>query len=286
MKKWIAAILAFGLLAGCSARSLPGGQETGAVPEGKPPVSEPLASSSEEESGSEPELEAESQEHSNTPEEGASLTGNKDETKLIPLKEEKAPAVEKGDWALLLANHNHGVGDYTPELEAVQGQYQMDVRVVGAMKQMLADAKAQGVDLLVCSAYRPFSSQERNFNNSVDRYVAAGLSKDQAVSETKKLIAVPGYSEHQTGLAADIVTPSYQGLDDGYANTAAAKWLKANAAEYGFILRYPKDKVEITQISFEPWHYRYVGVEAAKAIMEQGLCLEEYLGEAGGTGGA
>ena len=87
---------------------------------------------------------------------------------------------------------------------------------------------------------------------------------------------MPGTSEHETGLAADIVTPSYQRLDAGYAGTKAAKWLLENAASYGFVLRYPEDKTEITGIDYEPWHYRYVGVEAAKEIMAQGLCLEEY----------
>ena len=93
---------------------------------------------------------------------------------------------------------------------------------------------------------------------------------------TARLIAVPGTSEHETGLAADIVTPSYQRLDAGYAGTKAARWLLENAASYGFVLRYPEDKTEITGIDYEPWHYRYVGVEAAKEIMAQGLCLEEY----------
>lgn len=188
--------------------------------------------------------------------------------------------IPDGEWKLLLVNDRHTLPeDFAPELEEVQGVYQMDARVASIMRQMITDAKNQGVDLLVCSAYRPYSSQQRNFEASVTRYMQVGYSRAQAETETLRLIAAPGSSEHQTGLAADIVTPAYQSLDDGYAETAAARWLKANAASYGFILRYPADKEEITHIDFEPWHYRYVGEEAAKEIMAKGLCLEEYLGE-------
>lgn len=188
--------------------------------------------------------------------------------------------IPDGEWKLLLVNDTHMIPEtFEPELEEVQGVYRMDRRVASIMRQMIADAKNQGVELMVCSAYRPYSSQQRNFEASVTRYVQAGYSREQAEIETLRLIAAPGSSEHQTGLAADIVTPSYQSLDDGYAETAAARWLKANAASYGFILRYPADKTEITHIDFEPWHYRYVGEEAAKEIMEKGICLEEYLGE-------
>lgn len=188
--------------------------------------------------------------------------------------------IPEGDWKLLLVNDRHTISEqFEPELEEVQGVYKMDARVAPVMRQMIADAKNQGVDLMVCSAYRPYSSQLRNFEASVARYIQAGYSREQAETETLRLIAAPGSSEHQTGLAADIVTPAYQSLDDGYAETAAAHWLKANAAGYGFILRYPSDKTEFTHIDFEPWHYRYVGEEAAREIMSQGICLEEYLGE-------
>lgn len=184
-------------------------------------------------------------------------------------------------WKLILVNDRNTIPEtFAPELEEVQGAYQMDRRVAPILRQMIADAKKQGIDLFVCSAYRPYSSQKRNFDASVQRYTQAGYTREQAEKETLRLIAAPGSSEHQTGLSADIVTPTYQGLDDGYANTDAARWLKANAASYGFILRYPQDKTEITHIDFEPWHYRYVGEEAAKLIMEQEICLEEYLDDA------
>ena len=188
-----------------------------------------------------------------------------------PSSEPEEPPLELEEWALVLANYDHDIREYEPELEEVQNGYRMDVRVAEIARQMI----------LVCSAYRPYSSQERNFNNSVNTYLSMGYSQDQAVAATAQLIAYPGRSEHQTGLAADIVTPAYQGLDDGYAETDAAKWLLENAADYGFILRYPADKTEITRINFEPWHYRYVGIDAAKEIMENGLCLEEFLEQQG-----
>ena len=99
----------------------------------------------------------------------------------------------------------------------------------------------------------------------------------EAVAAALTLVTRPGFSEHHTGLALDIVTPTYQNLDEGFAETAAFGWLDQNAAEYGFILRYPKNKESVTQINYEPWHYRYVGVEYAKAIKESGYCLEEFL---------
>ena len=97
------------------------------------------------------------------------------------------------------------------------------------------------------------------------------------MTEAGKWVAVPGTSEHQTGLALDIISSSYQVLDRDQENTAEQRWLMENSYKYGFILRYPSDKSEITGINYEPWHYRYVGKEAAKEIYEKGLCLEEYL---------
>lgn len=213
------------------------------------------------------------------------LEGSPDTTKLESAPEQESEPeyvapIPDGEWKLLLVNDRHTIPEtFEPELEEVQGIYRMDARVAPMMRQMIADAKSQGVDLMVCSAYRPYSSQQRNFEASVTRYMQAGYSREQAEAETLRLIAAPGSSEHQTGLAADIVTPMYQALDDGYAETKAARWLKANASSYGFILRYPEDKVALTHIEFEPWHYRYVGEEAAREIMAQGMCLEEYLGE-------
>lgn len=99
----------------------------------------------------------------------------------------------------------------------------------------------------------------------------------KAPEEAGKVVAVPGTSEHQLGLAVDIVDTNYQILDEAQENTAVQKWLMEHSWEYGFILRYPSDKGHITGIIYEPWHYRYVGREAAREMYEQGLCMEEYV---------
>lgn len=195
-----------------------------------------------------------------------------------PKEVEPLPQTEE---KLLLVNSSNPLpADFSIELAYVQDIYRVDASIAEISKQMIADAAAEGVSLLVCSAYRPVESQTRLFNNKVNEYLAMGKSKEEAEKLTAAIIAVPGTSEHHTGLAMDIVTPSYQGLDSGFENTAAFRWLSANAASYGFILRFPADKQEITGIIYEPWHYRYVGVEKAAAIKESGQCLEEYLGKA------
>ena len=130
---------------------------------------------------------------------------------------------------------------------------------------------------MVCSAYRTEATQVRLYNNKIARLRAAGWTGDALLTEAARWVAVPGTSEHQTGLALDIVSAGYQLLDDAQADTAEQQWLMEHCWEYGFILRFPADKTEITGIGYEPWHYRYVGREAAAAIHGSGLCLEEYL---------
>lgn len=183
-------------------------------------------------------------------------------------------------WELRLVNEENPLAeDYEPELATVQNGHQMDARVAPYMLELLAAAQADGVDLMVISAYRPYARQASNFERHVQGSIASGYSEAKAREIARKWIAYPGTSEHQAGLCADIVTPTYTALDEGYANTTAAKWLLENAADFGFVLRYPKDKTEITTIAFEPWHYRYVGKEHAPKIMDAGVCLEEYLAE-------
>ncbi|MEG1448546.1 MAG: M15 family metallopeptidase [Oscillospiraceae bacterium] len=195
-------------------------------------------------------------------------------------EEKRLPAAQtaSGDWNLILANPDTPLpSDFKVETAIVQGAREVDTRIVDVATKMISDAKNQGIDLLVCSGFRSVEKQQNLFDNSISGYIAQGYSKEDAVRFTKAYYAVPGTSEHHTGLAMDIVTPTYQTLDDEYAQTDAAKWLLDNAYKYGFILRYPKDKEDITKIAFEPWHYRYVGEEHAKIIKEQNLCLEEYI---------
>jgi len=139
------------------------------------------------------------------------------------------------------------------------------------------DCRAAGLNPLICSSYRTIDKQKNLYKNKVGEYLAQGYSQESAEAAAGELVAVPGTSEHQLGLALDIVDVANQVLDERQENTEVQKWLMKNSWKYGFILRYPTDKSDITGISYEPWHYRYVGKEAAKEIYEAGICLEEYL---------
>jgi LAS superfamily LD-carboxypeptidase LdcB len=154
---------------------------------------------------------------------------------------------------------------------------EFDERAIDQLNAMLSDATSQDLSPIVCSAYRTIEKQKTLFNNQVYKYMAKGLSQEQAETEARKYVAYPGTSEHNLGLAADIVSVDYQILDEKQADTEEIKWLIEHCSEYGFIIRYPKDKVHITGVAYEPWHFRYVGVQAAQEIMKSDLCLEEYL---------
>ena len=200
----------------------------------------------------------------------------------------KTDSFDLDSWYLLLANPDNPVPEgYTFEKATVHSagrDWIVDARCAEDMKAMIAAAKADGVSLILCSAYRNIETQTKNFNNKVQEYLKKTnpetkkpYTEEEAIKITATIIAVPGTSEHHTGMAADIVTPSYQSLNAGFDQTEAYKWLEANCAEFGFVLRYRKDKTDITKIIYEPWHYRYVGKEAATIMMAEGLSLEEFL---------
>ena len=185
------------------------------------------------------------------------------------------------DWSLILINKKHKIpADYNFELSTIKGAIKSDVRVTRHVLDMIKGAEEDGVKLYICSPYRDFERQEELFNKKVKSYLRKGYEFDDAYELASQTVAIPGTSEHQVGLAFDFITENYTVLEAGFAETDAGKWLKENAADYGFILRYPADKEKITDIEFEPWHYRYVG-EAAHEIMDRGLCLEEYVSEIG-----
>ena len=195
--------------------------------------------------------------------------------------EDSTASLSQKDWRLTLVNSTHSLEDgYVPELADVDANgHQLDARAADALKEMLSDAKAAGLSPIVCSSYRTWEKQTSLFDAQVARCEAQGLTGDAAVAEARTVVAYPGTSEHQLGLAADIVALSYQILDEKQMETPEQQWLMEHCDEYGFILRYPEGKSDLTGVIFEPWHYRYVGKEAAKEIMSQGVCLEEYLGE-------
>lgn len=187
------------------------------------------------------------------------------------------PTPPEPDPYLILVNADNPLEeDMVPSLKTIQGDFKLEEQAADAYLEMKAAAKADGISLLVASAHRPVATQERLYNNKVKHYLNQGYSEADAAIEAATVVARPGTSEHNTGLAVDIVTPSFQRLIEAFANTDAAKWLAANAHEHGFVLRYAKDKQEITNIIYEPWHFRYVGLEHAKYMYENDLCLEEY----------
>ena len=199
---------------------------------------------------------------------------------------EAAPqAVDTTDWRLTLVNNNVPLPEgyessLTTKLAEESTGKELASEAADAYIAMKQAAAAEGVDLLLCSGYRTVEYQTNLFNNEKQEWLNKGLNEQEAYDKAKTVVAVPGYSEHNLGLAADIVTSDHQNLDEAFEKTAAFTWLDAHAAEYGFILRYPKDKQEITGIIYEPWHYRYVGPENAAAIKAGGQCLEEFLAAA------
>ena len=162
-------------------------------------------------------------------------------------------------------------------LTQLKNGHAVDERCYPDLQAMMDACRAEGLFPVICSSYRTWEKQENLYNNQVNKLMAQGYSAEAAREEAAKAIAVPGTSEHQLGLAVDIVDLNNQNLDSSQEDTAVQKWLMEHCWEYGFILRYPNGKSEITGIIYEPWHYRYVGREAAKEITEAGICLEEYL---------
>lgn len=181
------------------------------------------------------------------------------------------------DWRLILINKQHPIpDDYEFTLTTITGKMQCDERIMEDLLLMLQAAKNDNVNLIICSPYRTDASQVTIFERHVKAYMNKGLNYMDSFKLASQEATVPGYSEHQVGLSLDIYTASHMILDDAYGETEAGRWLAANCSDYGFILRYPKGKESITSIAYEPWHFRYVGREAAKIITNEGITLEEF----------
>lgn len=157
---------------------------------------------------------------------------------------------------ILIVNKTYSLpSDYAPGISA---------SAMAAFDKMSAAAEQEGINLFVNSGYRSYQEQEELYNM---------YASERGIEEADKVSSRPGHSEHQTGLTFDV-----NSTDFSFENTAEAKWLAEHCWEYGFIIRYPKDKEDITGYTYEPWHIRYLGVDTAKKVTESGLCLEEYLG--------
>ena len=184
------------------------------------------------------------------------------------------------DLSKILVNGKYSLPkNYKPTLaEAVKGSgVMLDYRIAPYYQAMYDAAKADGITLTPVSGYRSYERQTNNFENRIKDNMNAGLDRKEATIKAATVIMVPGSSEHNAGLAMDICS-----LSESFENTKEFEWLSENAANYGFILRYPKDakSKEITGVVYEPWHYRFVGIDAAKDIKAKGVTLEEYLGRA------
>lgn len=197
-------------------------------------------------------------------------------------EESSIPEIEEKtiDWNLILVNSKNLVpDDFELNLKEVEGEPMrggvptiVDERIIEPLQQMLADARAEGILPKITSAYRSKEDQIAVMEEYINDYIADGMTREQAEAEARNWVALPGASEHHTGLAVDISTADWsaQGADVVWA------WLKENCWKYGFILRYTEEWASVTGTSPEPWHFRYVGTEHAKAITDSGLPYEQY----------
>jgi len=183
---------------------------------------------------------------------------------------------EDESWKLVLVNATHPLpAGFTVSLKELRNGQHVDERIYPELQQMFDDARAVEIYPLINESFRTAARQQEIMDDYIASYEAQGLSHEEAVEKAHSLVAEPGTSEHQLGLAVDIIA------EYDADSTATWQWLQENAWRYGFILRYPADKVDITGISYEPWHFRYVGKAAAEEITKQGICLEEYIADAG-----
>lgn len=203
---------------------------------------------------------------------GTGETGFTLSEKFVPEK------LQQAGWNLVLVNAENPLRDgfYAPLCRLPDGSL-VDRRTVSDLNRMLSDCEIAGLHPIICSAYRSRELQKKLYDNRVQRCLDAGYSRAGALKEAARWVAVPGTSEHETGLALDLVSASYQLLNAAQEKTPEQKWLMANSWKYGYILRYPTDKSAVTGIGYEPWHYRYVGREAAAAMHGSSQCLEEYM---------
>ena len=239
---------------------------------------------SEKENSKKPDVSQKNETPNNTTEEGNDTTlpettqpvtavvaqpGTMDNPTIITIDEEK--------WYLTLVNSSYRIPDnYEPDLVYVCGSGErLDRKVAEHYEEMYNAALKDGVTLTPCSGYRSYERQEINYNNKVSFYESQGYSPKDAKVKAATIIMPPGSSEHNLGYAMDIVC-----VDEWFEDTQEFKWLTENAADYGFIMRYPKDKQDITKVIYEPWHWRYVGVDLAKELKNSGLVMEEYMGVA------
>lgn len=194
------------------------------------------------------------------------------------LRTERTPLSDLSEDILLVNKENPLPDTYRPELVKLRS-YGVEVaqEMYEDLTDMLNDGEAEGLVFWVASGYRSMERQRELLDEDIEALIRRGSSPSEAYEEVVQETMPVGCSEHATGLAVDIVAKDYQILDEKQERTEEIQWLQENCSRYGFILRYPKGKEDITKVSYESWHFRYVGKAAAEEIMESGLTLEEYL---------
>lgn len=182
-------------------------------------------------------------------------------------------AQDDESWALILVNRDHPLpADYQIEIVELSNGERVDARIYPKLQEMFDAMRAEGVYPVVRSGYRSYEEQEEVMQERIQRYMDNGMSQEDAKAKAETEVALPGTSEHQLGFGVDINADGVNSYGDEVYN-----WLYDNAHKYGFVKRYPEDKTDITGIINEPWHYRYVGINAAAEMKASGQCLEEYL---------
>lgn len=199
------------------------------------------------------------------------------ETQPVPATQAADPPSKDDPLLLLVSRAQPLAEDYAPELTQLHDwPYSIAAIAYEPLRQMLAAGRAEGLSFTVASAYRSTDSQRQLFDEDVEARVSEGMTEDEAREETARWTMPPGCSEHETGLAVDIVATDNQRLDDTQEQTPETIWPHENCWRFGFILRYPAGKEDVTGIDYESWHYRYVGIEAARYLTEQQLTLDEF----------
>lgn len=194
-----------------------------------------------------------------------------------PALAKKAEKLEKKLLLTLVNPWNNVPEGYEVELEHITGEQYVDIRCAEDLRHMVLDCFMAGANPYICSSYRTQETQEYLYNNKLMRVLAEGYSYEDAPAVAAQSVAIPGTSEHQLGLAVDIIDEFYPNLNYMQEYTYTQQWLINNSWKYGFILRYPNNTTDITGIIYEPWHYRYVGKDVAAEINELGITFEEYL---------
>ena len=212
---------------------------------------------------------------------GAAAESVESRDNLLGLTAAEAKAM-LADPLMILVNHTNKMPEnYTFETAECGSKTAVNKTLqtvaCNAFLELQKAAAAENVTVWMQSGYRSVKYQTSLYEKKTQYYLNKGYDDAAAKEKAAAVVNPPGYSEHNCGLAADLNSPEHTGLDEGFENTAAFRWLCQHAGEYGFILRYPKGAEEKTEITYEPWHWRYVGVENAAKINASGLCFEDYI---------